>query len=115
MTEYTGHPRFHELLKQIGELHDKKNKDYAEGGAEGPLGNFVRCSQIKRRYPDFDWTSPFGTAMDFMLKQIDAAFILYNKHGESVTGEPVPSRLLDVAVYALLGIILYETTESKNK
>ena len=103
-----GHPRFHEILRRQGELHDRKNTDYAAGGKQGPLGNFVRVSEIKRLYPGFDWSSAFGTAIDYMLKQLDAAFILYATGRKSITGEPIPARLMDVAVYANIAQIIYE-------
>ena len=104
-----GHPRFHEIIRAMADLHDKKNTDYAAGTVEGPLGNFVRVSQIMRLYPGMDWASPFGVAMCFMLKQFDAGFTLKAQKRASVTGEPVAARLTDVAVYAVLGIILDET------
>lgn len=103
-----GHPRFHEIIQAMGELHDRKNTDYAAGTVEGPLGNFERVSKIMRLYPGFDWTSPFGVAMGFMLKQFDAGFTLKAQKRESVTGEPVAARLTDMAVYSVLGIILDE-------
>lgn len=110
------HPRFHEILRRQGELHDRKNTDYAAGGKQGPLGNFIRVSAIKRLYPGFDWTSTFGTAMDYMLKQLDAAFILYATGRKSVTGEPISARLNDVSVYSNIGQIIYEEdTEEANR
>lgn len=103
-----GHPRFFEILEQQAELHSKKNTDYAKGGKQGALGNFVRVSSIMRLYPGMDWDSPFGVAMCYMLKQLDAAFILRSTKRESVTGEPIPSRLLDVSTYVNIASILYE-------
>ena len=106
-----GHPRFHELIQSIAELHDKKNTDYAGGGEAGLLGNFTRVSGIKRLYPGFDWATPFGVAMGYMLKQLDAAFFLEEQQKESITGEPIAARLTDVAVYSLIGIVLKEETD----
>jgi hypothetical protein len=106
MDKKYGSPEFYTILDDLAELHSRKNKDYAEGNPEGPLGNFNRVSKIKKMYPRFDWSTPFGTAMDYMLKQLDAAFILYETQKGSVTGEPIDARLTDVAVYAVLGMIL---------
>ena len=100
-----GHPRFYELTGEEEELHSVKNHDYARGG--NPLGNFYRVSAIKKLYPGFDWESPFGTAMDFMLKQLDAAFWMRCQKLEALV-EDVPKRLIDVSVYSKLGIILCE-------
>ena len=110
-----GHPRFYEIIQAMSELHDKKNTDYAAGMAEGPLGNFVRVSQIMRLYPKMDWASPFGVSIAFMLKQLDAGLVLKGLNRESLTGEPVSARLIDIAVYTVLGIILDEEENRGNK
>ena len=107
-TDKGGHPRFHEIVQQMSDLHDRKNTDYAAGTVEGPLGNFVRVSQIMRLYPGMDWASPFGVCMAFMLKQFDAGLTLKAQNRASVTGEPIVARLTDIAVYTVLGIILDE-------
>ena len=104
-----GHPRFHEIIQAMSDLHDRKNTDYAAGMDEGPLGNFERVAKIMRMYPGLAWDGPFGVAVCYMLKQLDAGLTLKAQRRESVTGEPVTSRFLDVAVYAVLAIILEET------
>ena len=101
-----GDPRFYQLLEEFKELHSRKNTDYSKGGKQGHLGNFIRVSEIKKLYPGLDLSSPLGTAIDYMLKQLDAALILYSTQRESVTGEGIEERLKDVAVYAILGILL---------
>lgn len=106
-----GHPRFHQIIGELQDLHDKKNSDYAEGMSEGPLGNFTRVAQIKSLYPGMSWSDPFGVAMGYMLKQLDAAFTLRNTNKKSLTGEPIPARLRDVAVYSIIGSIIYEEEE----
>lgn len=110
-----GHPRFHEIVQRMSDLHDKKNTDYAAGTAEGPLGNFERCSKIMRLYPGMDWASPFGVCIAFMLKQFDAGLTLKAQGRASVTGEPVSSRLTDIAVYIVLGMILDEAENDTKK
>jgi hypothetical protein len=109
-----GHPRFYELVKDITDLHDRKNTDYASGTKEGPLGNFERVSVITKLYPGFDWDSAFGVAMIYMLKQLDAAFTLRSQKRESVTGEGIATRLRDVTVYSLIGQILVEEENGKK-
>ena len=108
-----GDPRFYRLLEKMAVLHGAKNKDYAQGGKQGHLGNFTRTSAIKRLYPGFDWSSPFGTAIDYMLKQFDAAMILYSVGRRSVTGENIPERLQDVAVYSNIASLLWEDEQPK--
>jgi len=102
-----GHPKFHELLTQIGELHNKKNFDYAEGGEQGPLGNFKRIAAIASLYPaSYAWHDQTGVALTYMLKQLDAALMMFTTGKASKTGENINERLRDVAIYALLAIIL---------
>ena len=107
-----GDPRFYNLLRKMAILHGAKNKDYAQGGKQGHLGNFTRTSTIKKLYPGFDWSSPFGTAIDYMLKQLDAAMILYSVGRRSVTGENIPERLQDVAVYANIASLLWQDEQT---
>jgi hypothetical protein len=107
--ERYGHPRFYDLLRDIGELHNKKNFDYADGGDQGPLGNFRRIASIKELYPPtFEWATPTGVALTYMLKQLDAALMLLTTGKTSKTGEGMSERLRDIAIYALLSIILNE-------
>jgi len=103
-----GHPRFYEILDQQAKVHNTKNTDYAKGGIQGALGNFHRVSSIMRLYPGMDWDSSFGVALCYMLKQLDAALILRSTKRDSITGEPIPSRLLDVSVYSNIAMILVE-------
>lgn len=98
--------RFHEIVAEMSKLYDKKNIEYTGGVSNSPLGNFQHVSQIMRLYPGFDWTGPLGVAMCYMLKQLDAAFLMSAQKRESVVGEPIVSRLMDVAVYSVLGILL---------
>jgi len=111
---YGGHgdPRFYQIVDEIARLHSMKNQDYAKGGEQGHLGNFYRSSAIKKLYPNFDWTTPFGTAIDYMLKQLDAALILASTQRESVTGEDIPTRLKDVGVYSLIAAILWSDSRT---
>jgi hypothetical protein len=102
-----GHPDFYRMLEEIGELHNKKNFDYADGGEQGPLGNFRRIASIASLYPESQaWNTPTGVAVTYMLKQLDAALMLLTTGKTSKTGEGLGERFRDVAVYALLAIIL---------
>ena len=106
--------RFHELLKGIGSLFDKKNFDYAAGGQQGPMGNFDRVSALLRSYPASGaWGSPSGVALTYLLKQLDAALILHTTGKHSVTGEGLRERLTDIAAYAIITCLLIEREENK--
>lgn len=114
MTKRGGHPRFYQILNELAELHSKKNTDYAAGGKQGALGNFHRVAQFKQMYPNFDWTTSFGTAIDFMLKQLDAMMILVATSRKSITGEPIEARLNDIIVYCTIARIIWEEHESEG-
>lgn len=101
-----GAPRFHEILAELGALHDAKNHDYTSGGP--PTGNFDRVADILAHYPDFPYWAPYGVALVYMLKQLDAALWMMCQGHSSRTGEGVPQRLRDVAAYAILAEVLWE-------
>jgi hypothetical protein len=106
--------RFHELLTAIGRLHDAKNLDYAGGCRQGPLGNFDRVSSIVTMYPSSDaWGTPPGIALTYMLKQLDAALVMFTTAKQSVTGEGLRERLRDIATYAIILEELLEREENK--
>ena len=108
IAEGPGHPYFYELLGRIRALHDAKNTDYAKGGK--PTGNFDRVGEIVSRYPFFrsGRRPALAVAMTYMLKQLDAALWLLSTDEKSVTGEGFESRMIDVAVYALIECVLFK-------
>jgi len=104
--------RFHELLAAIGRLHDAKNLDYAGGCRQGPLGNFDRVSTLVEMYPAASaWSSPAGIALTYMLKQFDAALVMFTTGKQSITGEGLRERLRDIATYAMILELLLEREE----
>ena len=113
--EQHGHPRFYELLKELSELHSKKNYDYSHGG--DPLGNFYRRADDYSMYPGLDLSDPAVVALVDLKKQLDAVLWSYSqKHELKVEGRI--SRLKDIAVYSVLAMILEEETvdeEIENK
>jgi hypothetical protein len=98
-----GHPRFYELLAEMGELHSIKNKDYTLGG--DPMGNFNRVSDMLTAWGIN--CSPYAVAFLYMIKQLDA---VGNMIGQGYEGEVegIKDRLMDIAIYSLLAIILYD-------
>lgn len=96
-TEY-GHPRFHEILEKLRQLHNDKNHDYAGDG--DALGNFHRVAEIMGMKPS-------GVAITYMMKQVDAVVDAL-KHDRVMKAEGLDGRLEDIAVYAVLTIILLE-------
>jgi hypothetical protein len=98
-----GHPDFLPLLTGIAQLHSDKNHDYAGGG--NPLGNFQRVASLLGNYPGFPASTPVGVALVYALKQLDAVLWGLAKSIEHRV-EGLESRLTDIAVYALLAIIM---------
>src|SRR5688500_16947624 len=88
--------RFRELLKELGELHDRKQEDY--GAENDPFAN-VRSSE--------EWGVPPWVGalirMNDKVKRLQA----FARKG-SLTNESVEDSLKDIPVYALIALILYE-------
>ena len=105
-SSHHGHPRFYELLKKMGEIHDAKNHDYAGEGID-PLKNFRLCELggipawkgVVVRLGD-----KYSRILNFSATE--------SLH---VKDESVIDTLIDNAVYSLLGIILYEEYSAKQK
>ena len=90
-----GDPRFHDLLVEIGELHDKKQKDY--GRTNDAFAN-IKASEDFGVSP---WIGALVRANDKMRRL--QAFAL---KGE-LENESAEDSMLDMAVYSLIALILY--------
>lgn len=100
-----GHPRFYEILKQMEELHSRKNHDYA--GTSDPLKNLRACKRLE--------LEPF---MGVMVRLQDKWSRLeeFIKSGTlMVKSESVIDTLMDNAIYSVLGIILYEEQQKARQ
>lgn len=90
-----GDQGFHDLLKEIGDLHDKKQQDY---GREGdPFAN-VRSS-IEWGIPP--WVGALVRANDKVKRLQKAA------RGGTMANESVEDSMMDLAVYALIALRLF--------
>src|SRR5690606_38804879 len=90
-----GDPRFHAWLKKLGELHDKKQLDY--GREHDPFAN-VRGAE------DFGvpgWVGALIRANDKMRRLQKAA------QGGTLANEGVVDSLMDLAVYAVIALMLF--------
>jgi hypothetical protein len=96
----TSSERFHQLLDEIGELHDRKQADY--GTPEDPFAN-VRATE--------KWGMPAWVGA--MMRANDKVHRLQSliKNG-SLQNEPVEDSLRDIAVYSLIALVLWEEDES---
>ena len=105
-----GHPRFYQILDQIGDLHSRKNRDYAT--QDDPLQNFRRVGLLCRFYglvtPGHE---ALKVAIIYQLKQWDAALKLL-REGQTGMVEGFGERMRDNAVYSIIDEILYEENET---
>lgn len=94
--------RFHELLKEAGELHDQKQLDY--GADADPFAN-VRATK--------DWGMPSWVGA--MVRATDKVKRLqtFARKGQ-LANESVVDAFMDLAVYALIGRCLYEEEEADH-
>ena len=91
--------RFHAILGELGALHDKKMKDYGE--EDNPFAN-VRGSEEWGIEP---WIGALVRATD-KLKRLQK----YARVGK-LANEAVEDSFRDLAVYAIIGLVLYEQSE----
>lgn len=97
-----GDPRFHSLLKEIGALHDRKQEDY--GATADPFAN-VRSSQ------EFGVAPWIGAVV--RLNDKVTRLKAFARKG-TLANESAEDSLLDIAVYALIGLVLYrEESDAK--
>lgn len=96
----TGSERFHEVLRELGELHDLKARDY--GTEEDSFAN-IRGSQEWGVEP---WVGAMIRATDKVKRLQKLA-----RHGE-LANEPAVDSFRDLAVYAVIALVLYEERHS---
>lgn len=89
-----GSKRVHEILKELGELHDKKQVDY--GSSTDPFAN-VRAGQEFGVSP---WVNAILRMNDKMVRI--KSFI---RNGQ-LANEGLEDSLRDIAVYAVISLVL---------
>jgi len=96
MTDRPGDPRFYKLLDEIAELHAAKSHDYTP--ADDPLANFKRSERLG--VPA--WKGALVRMGDKWgrIEQLAS--------GKMPKNESLRDTLIDLAIYALLDVILLE-------
>lgn len=97
-----GHPRFHELLEEMREIHNAKNADYGDGKQ---LGNFMEAEGFG--------IDPFLAVLIRLsdkYSRIKSLCKRANQEG-AVKDESIKDTLIDLANYSLLAIIIKEETD----
>jgi hypothetical protein len=96
--------RFREIVNEMVELHDRKNRDYAGGEY---LSNFLMC---EKHIGVPAWVGCVIRLSDKMARIMNLA-----KTDEiSVGDETITDTLMDLAVYAIITRILYEDFKKCN-
>lgn len=88
--------RFHQILKELGDLHDRKSKDY--GRTEDPFAN-VRATE---EWGQAAWVGSMIRATDKLRRLQKVA------QGGQLANEGVEDSFRDLAVYAVIGLVLWE-------
>ena len=97
--------RFYEILEQIKELHDKKRHDY--GANEDIFANF-RLSELSG--------IPAWQGAVVRMGDKYARMSNFIKKGEfKFKEENIKDTLMDMAIYSLITMILFEESEMKDK
>ena len=99
LQEFYGHPKYLEIINELIELHNKKNKQYAD--KKDPLGNFDRCSKIMSRgYSEIIKNDPYRTmsfyATNLANKQWDGAIEIM-AYDKTDTPDSLEEKLMDLA------------------
>lgn len=96
MARHPNSARFHQLLKEIGELHDRKQKDY--GADDDPFAN-LRASE-KWGIPP--WLGALVRLNDKVTRLQSFA------RKRQLANESAEDSMRDIAVYAIIALVLYE-------
>ena len=102
--EYFGHPQFYELLEEMKRIHSKKNHDYA--GTENPFKNF----RISEDIGIPAWKGCLIRMSDKFSRICNFA----KKEQYKVKDENIEDTLMDLAIYALIDIILYRERKKEG-
>lgn len=97
-----GDPRFYGLLEEIADLHSRKNHDYAK--TTEPLSNFNRARDLGVE----PWRGVLIRMSDkwSRIEQLSG--------GKVAKNESLRDSLIDLAVYALIDILLLEDAQPKH-
>jgi len=96
MSRHPNSARFHELVKEIADLHDRKQQDY--GAGDDPFAN-VRASK--------DWGVPSWVGAMIRLNDKVQRLKSFARKG-ALANESAEDSMRDIAVYALIALVLYE-------
>jgi hypothetical protein len=100
MKRYHGDPRFYNILKELADIHSRKNHDYS---GDDPLSNL----KLSERMGIPAWKG-------VLVRMSDKISRLWNcskMEQLEVSDESIIDTLKDLAVYSILCILLYEDSK----
>ena len=103
MTGKTGSERFHELLGETGEMHDRKQADY--GRDEDPFAN-IRSTER--------WGVPAWVGALIRLNDKVHRLQSLVQNGK-LLNESAEDSMRDIAVYALIALVLWEEDQLASR
>ena len=102
---YFGHPEFYRILNELADLHSRKNYQYST--SKDPLSNFKSAGKMVEKLFKPGINIPLAVALVYMSKQYDGVINIVGE-GKKDTFESVRDKLMDLAVYSIICIILNE-------
>jgi hypothetical protein len=93
--------KFNELLKEIQQMHDKKNTDYAT--KEDPLANIMGC--VRLHLPPLAGVT---IRMQDKWERIENFF-----RNKKLLNEPVRDAYLDNAIYSMMAVLIIDREKEK--
>ena len=111
MKKQYGHPDFYKILEELATLHSSKNYQYSTD--KDPLSNFKSAGRMVEKLFKPNINVPLATALIYMSKQYDGVINIVGE-GKENTVEALEDKLKDIAVYAILCIILNNEIQTKK-
>lgn len=109
--DYHGHPKVYEILEEIKWLHSEKNRQYAT--KDDPLGNFRRTGQMISKFLKPGINPSLASALALVSKQIDGVYEIVGESKKN-TVEGLRDKLRDIAVYAVICMVIVEEENNSN-
>lgn len=106
MSETTRHPnsaRFHEILGEIADLHDRKQMDYGRG--DDPFANINASAEFGVK----PWIGAYIRLNDKIARI--KSFIEKGK----LVNESLEDSLRDIVVYGAIALVLYEKEKQQQR
>lgn len=93
-------PKFHKLIEEIKQLHDRKNNDYSTSA--DPLSNFRECEKFGL---------PAWKGCLVRMSDKWSRIVQLSSKEAAVKEESIIDTLKDLATYSLICILLFEETQ----